>query len=455
MSQLSAMPVSRRLVCVFPDARAILESYIDALLSLCQDGSLEITDREYDGEGRVSSLTLRSAGDIAMSVDRLQAGMVEQPPRGQDMQYRTLGKTGIRVSALGFGAMRLPMAGQQVDYEAAVPLLRRGLELGINYIDSANTYSNGTNEVAVGRAIQGWPREKILLSTKQTISSADEALRWRSRLDVQLRRFDTPFIDIYNCHALTWEQFQTYVSPKGGVLDQARKAQAEGLIRHLSLSCHDTPENMRKLIGTREFASITLQYNLLDRVNAGVIAFAHECGVGVAVMGPVGGGRLALSTEMLRRYSSSYRESKSTPEIALRFVLSNPGVSVALSGMTTIRQIEENTVTASRAEPLSPAEFQQIDEALGQIKKLEDLYCTGCGYCMPCPNAVKIPDNFQLMNYYRLYQAEGFARSRYVFLAAPGQGAASQCIECRECEPKCPQNVPIPERLREVAAALG
>ena len=371
------------------------------------------------------------------------------------MQYHTLGGTGLRVSALGFGAMRLPMVEDHVDYDLAVPLLRRAMDLGINYFDSALGYCNATSEVAVGKAVAGRPRESVILSTKHPVHKLEHVQQWRADLETQLRRLDSSYVDIYNCHGLRWEEFEQMVAPAGGVLEQARHAQAEGLIHHLSLSCHDTPENMMKLIDTGEFASITLQYNLLDRANTEAIRHAQERGMGVVVMGPVAGGRLALSTDILDQYMPAGRAVRSTPELALRFVLSNPGVTVALSGMSALSQLEENVATANRSEPLGPAELQQITEALGEIKRLADLYCTGCGYCLPCPNGVRIPDNFRLMNYYRLYGLTELARQQYGWMVKSGSGAAEACLECGECEPKCPQNIQIADQLREVIAALG
>lgn len=370
------------------------------------------------------------------------------------MLYRTLGRTGLRVSALGFGAMRLPMLDDKADEEKSTPVIRRALDLGVNYIDSAFGYCNGTSEIAVGKAIVGWPREDLVLSTKQPVHSADDVKIWRERLETQLKRFNTPYIDIYNCHGLKWEDFEQFVAPSGGVLEQARKAQSEGLIRHLCLSCHDTPENMIKLIDTGELAVMTLQYNLLDRKNAEAIAHAYEKGVGIVVMGPVGGGRLSIAPEVLGEHAAGDFTIQSTPEIALRFVLTNPGVCVALSGMNTVPMVEENAAVASRSEPLSVAELRQVESAFDEIKKLADLYCTGCDYCLPCPNEVRISENFRLMNYFRLYGLKEYAKNGYSGLAKRG-GGADQCLECGECEPKCPQNLPIMEQLRDVRETLG
>jgi predicted aldo/keto reductase-like oxidoreductase len=214
---------------------------------------------------------------------------------------------------------------------------------------------------------------------------------------------------------------------------------------------------MIKCIDTGLFATLTCQYNLLDRANEKAMAHAHEKGMGVIIMGPVGGGRLVAPSQFQQFITAG---AKSTPEIALRFVLSNPAVSTALSGMNKIEQVEENVATASRAQLLSDEERLRVLEMLEKNKKLADLYCTGCNYCMPCPNEVQIPTNFRLMNYHRVYGLSEHARRQYRAISPTGWGEnkgrrADECKECGKCEPKCPQKIPIMEQLKEVAAALG
>jgi len=364
------------------------------------------------------------------------------------------------VSALGFGAMRLPQrADRTCDYEKSMPLLRRGIELGINYIDSAWGYLSGTSEIAVGKAIKPFPRQSLSLATKIPITgqSGDE---WRKQLETQLERFDTDYIDFHLMHDLRLGVFQEKATSPGGPLEAARKAQQEGLLRHLCFSSHDTPDNIRTLIESGAFAGVLVQYNLLDRRNEEVIALAHERGMGVAIMGPVGGGRLVVPSSKIRDMIPE--RVSSTPAIALRFVLANPGVSVALSGMNEMAQIEENVATASREEVLSEHERRQMGKALGENERLADLYCTGCNYCMPCPNGVDIPENFRLMNYHRLYGLTDYAREQYARLGQrkdkagePAAAWADACVECGECEPKCPQGIPIMQQLKETARALG
>jgi predicted aldo/keto reductase-like oxidoreductase len=382
------------------------------------------------------------------------------------MQYRVFGKTGINVSILGFGAMRLPAKPDGVcDYELSVPILRRAINLGINYFDSAYGYINGTSEVAVGKAIKGYERSKLYLATK--IPSNDEAESkpdlWRRKLEECLKRFDTPYIDFVHLHGLQWNAYNNHISRPGWVMDEARKAQAEGLIRNISFSSHDNLENVLNLIDTGEFASLLLQYNYLDQHFDAAIAHAAEKGMGVAIMGPVAGGRLVTPQGVVMD-SEGVLEMK-TPELALRFVWNNPNVGLALSGMSTIEQLEENVTAAQRMGEMGDEERSRVQELFEKNQKLADLYCTGCSYCMPCPNAVNIPENFRYMNWFRVWGLEEEARKGYEGLTAEGRWTpwagmisglnADACLECGECEPKCPQNIHIIDQLNEVSRTLG
>lgn len=382
------------------------------------------------------------------------------------MQYRTLGQTGANVSVLGFGAMRLPqLEDGTCDIEQSIPLLRKGLDLGINYIDTAYVYIKGTSEVAVGQAIKGYDREKLYLATKIPVGKAEDATAevWRGKLQESLSRFDTPYIDFILFHGLTWEAYTNHVSQPGMALDEAKKAQAEGLVRHICFSSHDTPQNIIKLIDTGEFASMLVQYNFLARDNEPAIAHAGERGMGVVVMGPVAGGRLAIP-EGVFEDKEGLLEVK-TPELALRFVWNHPAVTVALSGMNEESQITENASAAKRAGEMSAQENAEIQRLVEENQKLADLYCTGCAYCMPCPNNVNIPENFRYMNWFRVWGMEEEAKKAYARLSEEGTWGpwvgrieglnAEECVECGACEPKCPQNIPIIEQLAEVAKTLG
>ena len=374
------------------------------------------------------------------------------------MQYRTLGETGVSISTLGFGAMRFPQIecnGKQIfDTDESIKIMRRAYELGVNYIDTAPYYCNGESEVIVGKAIKGI-RDKVYLSTKNPIEDASGE-HFMERLEKSLKKLDTDYIDFYHMWGINWEQFVEKINVKNGPLEFAQRAKEQGIIKHISISFHDKPENMLKLIDTGYFETVLCQYNMLDRSNEAAIAHAHENGLGVVVMGPVGGGRLGEPSPVIQKLIPG--GSKSSAELALRFVISNPNVTCALSGMGSLEMVEQNAQTASNVAELTAKEIEGINLAMEQNKKLADLYCTGCNYCMPCPQDINIPLNFQLMNYHKVYGLTEHAKNSYQQIGKVDwmKGKqASECIDCGICEEKCPQKLSIREQLKETAKTLG
>ncbi|MBI3944616.1 MAG: aldo/keto reductase [Armatimonadetes bacterium] len=369
------------------------------------------------------------------------------------MIYRQLGRTGLEVSQLGFGAMRLPMVGagqeQRVNRDLAIPMIHRAFENGLNYIDTAVGYCNQDSQRVVGEALKGW-RDKIVVSTKNPYYGTDEK-EWWTNLDDSLERLQVSHIDIYNHHGIRWQRYEEDVVSHLG--QWMMKAKEQGLIRHICCSFHDSNEALRKLVDSGYPEVITLQYNILDRQLEDGIAHAHEKGVGIVVMGPVGGGRLGATSEVLEQLVPGIRR---VPELALRFVLANPNVSVALSGMSTMQHVEENFATAADPVSLSEADKQAIQEHLERMKKMAELYCSGCEYCLPCPNDVSIPAIFAAYNVGRVYGLWGAARSRYAAIGRGGKGAkADACLECGVCEEKCPQMLRIPEQLKAAHRELA
>jgi len=364
------------------------------------------------------------------------------------MQYTVLGKTGLRVSRLGFGCMRLPMkGGREVDRrESAIPLLRRAHELGVNLFDTAVGYCGGDSQRVLGEAFED-VRESIVLSTKNHHYNKNDKAGWWKNLEDSLERLRTDHIDIYNHHALNYNHFEAAVAGEDGLYREMLRAKEQGLIRHIGFSFHGPLEHLIKLIDTGLFETLIVQYNLLDRSMEEGIAHAAESGMGVMIMGPVGGGRLGYPSE---KAASLVGEVKSTPELALRFVLSNKNVHVALSGMNTMQQLEENVATVSRAGELTEQDHARISAAIEERKRLTGLYCTGCNYCMPCPAGVDIPANFEILNLERVFGLTDHARERYASLA----GQAALCRLCGKCLETCPQKIDIPARLGEVVKAL-
>ena len=373
------------------------------------------------------------------------------------MQYTEFGKTGIQVSRLGFGCMRLPsrvVEGRKVfDEEESIRMMHRAMELGVNYFDTAPGYCDTVSEIIVGKALKG-RRDKVYLSTKYPSeeASGDDFER---KLATSLKKLDTDYIDFYHFWGISLEKFEQRIDTPDGPMARALKLRDAGVIRHISFSFHDKPENMIEIIrrGQGVFASVLCQYNLLDRANEEAIAYAHEQGLGVTIMGPVGGGRLGAPSKVIQDLLPG--KVQSSAEMALRFVMNNRNVNIALSGMSSMEMVEENAAVAGNMEPLSAEEEARIAASLAENRRLADLYCTGCNYCMPCPKGLNIPEIFRLMNYHRVYGLTDFARASYARIAGEGGKDASACVSCGACEKKCPQHLKIREQLRAAHAALS
>lgn len=373
------------------------------------------------------------------------------------MKYVDFGKTGVKISRLGYGCMRVPEIEENgvwsIDEERAIPMLRRAYELGVNYFDSAIMYSHGNNQKTLGKAVKPF-REKIYLSTKIPMWEVNETADFRRILEDSLTKLDTDYIDFYHFHGLNQKSFDEKTVGLG-LLKEAQRAMDEGLVRHMSFSFHDKPEVIRHIVERGEFfESVLLQYNLLDRANEEMIAWLAERGLGVVVMGPVAGGRLAAPSDLYQKLLG--KESRSTPELALRFVLGNKNVSCALSGMSSLEMVEENAAIASEDEPMSAADHKKASEMMEEIKRFSDLYCTGCSYCMPCPMGINIPAVFNCHTYKNVYGLTEHAKTMYARIRDPENEKAgapvTACVECGACLEKCPQKIDIPTKLKEVDA---
>ncbi|MBR2642191.1 MAG: aldo/keto reductase [Lentisphaeria bacterium] len=369
------------------------------------------------------------------------------------MQYCDFGKTGVKISRLGFGTMRLPINDDPAlkdrtdDLEEAANLVAAGVDAGITYVDAAWGYCGGRCEKAVGMGLaQDRRRDQIVLSTKLPtwlVQEPDDFFRF---LDQQLERLQTDHIDFYHLHALNQDRWDNIVR-KFKLIDLAEKALDQKMIRHLSFSFHDTPALMKEIIDTDAFSSVLCQYNLLDRTLVEGFEYAHKKGLGVCIMGPVGGGRLAFKEGVFENVSSRW----TTPELALKFVLSNPAVSCALSGMGNMEMLADNVRVASDPDPLTPEELAAVEELEAKLNELKTVYCTGCAYCQPCPKEVRIPDIMTSLIYDKVYGMPDAGKLCYSQIGDrfhPGT-AADACSQCGLCEKKCPQKLPIRELLKD------
>jgi hypothetical protein len=371
------------------------------------------------------------------------------------VNFRILGKTKERVSILGFGAMRLPTKGSdaEVDEPRAVEMIRHAIDRGVNYVDSAYVYHGGHSEEVVGRALRDGYRRKVFVATKLPVWSVQKIEDAERLFNEQLARLQTDCIDMYLLHCLmkeSWPRMRDL-----GVLKWAEKKREEGRIKHIGFSFHDAYEVFTGIVDGYDWSFCQIQYNLMNEgVQAGTrgLEYAARKGLGVIVMEPLFGGALANPPEAIRAIWNSAGRALRPADAALRWVWDKPGVSLVLSGMTTPDQVKENLETAGRAgKPwLDDDERRVIARVQEAYGGLSPVPCTKCGYCMPCPSGVDIPLNFELYNSAAVYKGNTASLSRNLFYAMPEAQRSTACQECGTCEEKCPQRIPIMEKLKSV-----
>jgi len=390
------------------------------------------------------------------------------------MIYREMGKTGKKISALGFGCMRLPeikiaeMSDAEkkareslswyeaqrddtwvVDEEKAIPMLKAAYDAGINYFDTAMFYCHFKSQATLGKAVKLMDREKIMVSTKIPMDEVRESSDFMRVLNHQLKLMDLDYIDFYHLHGINKDVFDDKIMAFN-LKKEAQKALDEGLIKHISFSFHGAAKDVPYIVETFEmFSSALLQYNLLDRSNEDNIKYLADKGLGVVIMGPVGGGRLSVPSELSEKLLG---KNFSTPELALRFVLGNKNVSSAISGMGDMTMLENNLKVAEIPEPMTEDDFNKAALMMVELKKLSDLYCTGCNYCMPCPKQINIPQIFNAYTYHNVYGLTAQAKNMW---RGYGGAPVSDCIECGQCNEKCPQGIKVAEKLKEVDEVLS
>ena len=368
------------------------------------------------------------------------------------MQKRRCGKTGIDLAVIGFGAMRIH--GKDIEKSAAI--VREAAEAGINYFETSERYCNSTSEAKVGEGLKGFPRGRVYISTKSAPRDFPTADAVRKSIGESLRRLQVDYVDFYHLWDTKLAEFENVAARKGGTLEGIRKAMAEGLIRHFGITTHDTPEKMMELLATGEFETVTVQYNLMNRTTEGVIAEAARRGMGVIAMGPLHGGILAGRSAFFERLVEM-GAGDSAAEIALRFVLSNPAVTCAISGMTSPGDVKQDARIGQRIRPLSSDEMAVADEAAERFVAAAGKVCTLCEYCMPCPQDIWIPGVLTLLNAARFFGLEDGAKRQYAqYLEGWGEGGreGAPCTECGACVERCPQKIDVPAELKNAHRLL-
>ena len=379
------------------------------------------------------------------------------------MKYRQFGKLGWEVSALGFGCMRLPttdgfMLSANVDEAEAIRMIRRGIDEGINYVDNAYPYHGGNSEVVVGKALKDGYREKVKLATKSPVWLVKKAEDFDTYLNEQLGKLQTDHLDYYLLHGLDARLWKSMLDLD--VMDRAEEAVRDGRIGHIGFSFHDVFDAFKEIVdGYDGWAMCLIQHNYMDIENqAGTegLKYAASKGLAVAIMEPLLGGNLARPPEDVRRLFTDYDPERSPAEWALLWLWNQPEVSVVLSGMSAMEQVEDNLRFADRSgvNTLSEEELQVIDRVREAYGKKAAIDCTQCGYCMPCPNGLDIPQNMLLYNQGVMY--DELLNPRFVYFQRMAEEErAGACADCKECEEKCPQGLPISEWMPRIHAVLG
>lgn len=379
------------------------------------------------------------------------------------MLYRKLGKTGIDLSVLGFGCMRLPTIDNKtdkIDYPKAKHLIHHAVGRGVNFVDTAYFYhaqvfgQRGESEAFLGEALSGGWREKVHVATKMPVYKIFQREQMDEILKEQLERLRTDYVDFYLLHGLNgelWDRMRNL-----GVREFLNEKKAEGKFRFPAFSFHGKVEDFIRICNEYEWAYAQIQYNYMDisfQAGRRGIRHAAEKGMGVVVMEPLRGGKLARNlpkevTSILNGFSIK----RSPAEWALRFVWDEAGVSSLLSGMNAMDQVEENIRAADNGHPdsLTSDEISMFDKLRNAMEARKKADCTACRYCMPCASGVDIPGVLTALNSAAIWNDPNPWFTEYLSV----DGKAGKCTECKVCEDICPQKLPISSLMKEAVSVF-
>jgi len=371
------------------------------------------------------------------------------------MKYRKFGKLDWKVSALGFGAMRLPIIGRDpgnINEPEAIKMIRYAIDNGVNYVDTAYMYHRGNSERVLGKALKDGYREKTMLATKMPVRMVEKQEDLDEIFNHHLEKLQTKHIDFYLLHGMrntTWPKVEKF-----NIFDWAEEKKKHGKIKHLGFSFHDELPLFKEIVDSHNWTFCQIQLNYMDtHYQAGIegLRYAAERGLAVIVMEPIKGGKLGVTPpEEVQKIWEKANEKRSPAEWALQWAWNLPEVSVVLSGMSEMRHVEENLQYADRSGigTLTPDELTLYKEVKEAYNKMGFIGCTACQYCMPCPQGVDIPEILGQYNEYHLTGGGDEARATYWNNISP-ETHSSNCVACGICEEKCPQNLPIRKFMNE------
>ena len=376
------------------------------------------------------------------------------------MKYRTMGKLGIQTSAFGLGCMRFNGAASGdsvIDEEKAIRLIRQAIDGGVSYLDTAYVYLDKTSEIVLGKALRDGYRDRVNIATKMPAEFVHNREEMEALLESELKKLQTDHIDFYLMHGINrekWEYFKSIGAPE--FFDDMKKA---GKIRYKGFSFHGPYDEFEYILKDCDWDMVQIQYNFMDINNqAGTkgLELAGSLGIPVVIMEGMLGGRLAKAPDNVQALYDAFQVKRTPVEWAFRWLCNHPEVSVVLSGCNETEQIAENLRIFDTVEAgiMTAEELQLIDDVRAAYISRTKIGCTGCRYCMPCPNGVDIPGVFSVWNNFSLYQIDPKTDWGMTTIRKNGSGA-DKCIACGACEAACPQHLSIIEGLQDAWKDIG
>ena len=375
------------------------------------------------------------------------------------MKYRTMGKLGIKSSAFGLGCMRFNGAASGdsvIDEQKAVSLIRQAIDGGVTYIDTAYVYLDKTSEIVLGKALQDGYRDKVTIATKVPPDAVNSRADMEAILAEELKKLQTDHIDFYLMHAMNkqkWEHMKAIGAPQ--FFDDMKK---EGKIRYKCFSFHGPYEEFEYILNDWDWDMCQIQYNFMDINNqAGTkgLELAGSKGIPVVIMEGLLGGRLASAPDNVQALYDAFPAKRTAVEWAFRWLCNHPEVSVVLSGCNEAEQIDENLRIFDTVDTgiMSEEELKLMDDVRAAYISRTKIGCTGCRYCMPCPNGVNIPGIFSVWNNFSLYNTDPKTDWQFGGIRRNNAGA-DNCVGCGACEAACPQHLNIIESLQSAWSDL-